>query len=299
MSGSETGKMATGVHLRKSLWLPNLLTFLLLAAFLVFFYAIDLIFKPQLNPGILLATGTLMALVPAVLWIAFFYRQDHLEPEPKHMVFSVFLLGGLLAAAVGIPLLQNIFDVNSWLYKNLLVDFLGSIMVIGFSQEFIKYAAVRFSVFNSAEFDERTDGIIYSTAAGLGFATVLNINFIVESGGVFLGNAAMRIVVVALAQASFSGITGYFLGREKLEKRPFWWTPLGVSIAAVLDGLFYFLWGNLTAPTLSTTGAFGNQWIGIILAILLAASVAALLSWLIARDIKKASSQSALSGAKA
>ncbi len=297
MSDLVVEKKEAGIRLRKSVWLPNVITFVLLAAFLLFFYGVDSIFKPQFSPGILLAIGTIMAVVPAVLWIAFFYRQDHLEPEPKHMVFSVFLLGGLLAAAVGIPLLQNIYDINAWLYKNLLVDFLGSVLVIGFSQEFLKYAAVRFSVFNSDEFDERTDGIIYSTAAGLGFATVLNIHFIVESGGVFLGNAAMRIVVVALAQASFSGITGYFLGREKLEKRPFWWTPLGVSIAAVLDGLFYFLWGNLTAPTLSTTGAFGNQWIGIFLAILLAAGVAALLSWLIARDIKQSQAVSAVSKA--
>ncbi|WP_371079223.1 PrsW family glutamic-type intramembrane protease, partial [Salmonella enterica] len=115
------------------------------------------------------------------------------------------------------------------------------------------YAAVRFSVYRSKEFDERTDGIIYATAAGLGFATALNISFVVGSGGVDLGLGAIRIVVTALAQASFAGIVGYFLAKEKLEGKPIWWMPFGVTLAAVLNGLFFFLRGRVSTGAISAS----------------------------------------------
>jgi len=101
-----------------------------------------------------------------------------------------------------------------------LVNLLVSILVIGFTQEFLKYAAVRYSVYMLPEFDERMDGILYGTASGLGFATMLNITYIMDSGGVDLGVGIIRIVVTALAQASFAGISGYFLARAKFEDEP-------------------------------------------------------------------------------
>jgi RsiW-degrading membrane proteinase PrsW (M82 family) len=184
---------------------------------------------------------------------------------------------------MGIPVI-NAFNLPSWLYNNVWITILGSILVVGFTQEFLKYAAVRFSVFSSNEFDERVDGIIYSTAAGLGFATAMNITFIVESGGVDLTMAAIRVVLVALAQASFAGVTGYFMGRDKLEDRPAWWMPLGVTIAAVLNGLFYYLWGTLKRPSFSAGGAYVNPWTGLILAAVLAVAIMAVLTRLIDRD---------------
>ena len=57
---------------------------------------------------------------------------------------------------------------------------LGNILVVGFVLQGIVYAVVRFTVYSTAEFDERMDGIVYGTAAGLGIATMLNINFILE-----------------------------------------------------------------------------------------------------------------------
>src|SRR5580698_1714109 len=39
----------------------------------------------------------LMATVPAVLWLGFFYLMDRYEPEPKHLVAGVFVLGALVA----------------------------------------------------------------------------------------------------------------------------------------------------------------------------------------------------------
>lgn len=267
----------------RSLLRSSLVTFLGLAIFLGVIFLVELVVHPQFSSSGIIITGVLMAIVPAVLWLAFFYQQDRREPEPKGLVIEVFILGGLLAAAIGIPLVENVFAVSSWMYDNFWVNLAGAVLVIGFSQEFLKYAAVRFSVYSMAEFDERTDGIIYATAAGLGFASILNIAFIVNSGGANLGMAAIRIVLTSLAQASFAGITGYFLGIDKLDRKPAWWMPAGVLLAAVLNGLFFTVWGNLTTGRINSSGGFINPWIGLVLAVVLAVSVMAVLSWLIRR----------------
>jgi protease PrsW len=271
---------------RKSLWLSNISTFLLLALFLLLVFGVEKLIKPEFSPETLLLSGVILSLIPAAIWLVFFYRQDRLEPEPKALILEVFLLGGLLAGSIGIPLV-NLYNLPIWLYDNFWVNLVGAVLVIGFSQEFLKYAAVRFSIFNSAEFDERIDGIIYATAAGLGFATALNITFVVSSGGVNLGMGAIRIVLTALAQASFAGITGYFLGKEKFEKKPVWWMPLGLALAAALNGIFYTLWGTLMRGRISVSGGFVNPWAGLILASVLALGITFILSWLIERDLRK------------
>lgn len=283
---SDTSSKVTPVK-RKSLWASNLITLVFLGIFLLVCFGIELLVKPVFSPVGLLVTGAVMSLVPAILWLAFFYRQDRLEPEPKEMVLEVFILGGLLAAAIGIPLVNNLFNISSWLFSGFWVNLLGAILVIGFSQEFLKYAAVRFSIYESSEFDERTDGIIYATAAGLGFATVLNISFVVSSGGVNLGMGAVRIVLTALAQASFAGITGYFLGKDKLDHKPAWWVPVGISLAAVLNGVFNYLWGVLKRTGITTTGGVLGAWGGLVLAILISVTVTVILSWLIERDMEQ------------
>ncbi|OQY25754.1 MAG: hypothetical protein B6I34_01670, partial [Anaerolineaceae bacterium 4572_32.1] len=94
---------------------------------------------------------------------------------------------------------------------------------------------------------ERIDGVIYGTAAGLGFATMLNIHYVASNAGVDLGMGVIRITVTALAQASFAGISGYFLGRAKFEEEPAWWLPLGVTIASVLNGVFTYVRGEIVA----------------------------------------------------
>jgi len=253
------------------------IVFTLLVAALVGFL------KPTLTGWTLTGTGIGLALIPALIWMFFFYQQDRLEPEPKGYVIAVFLLGALLAQAVGIPLLEDFFDVRAWLPINPWSNLIGTILVIGFTQEFLKYAAVRYSVYLSTEFDERVDGVIYGTAAGLGYATLLNVHYIIASGGVDLQVGVIRIAVTALAQASFAGLTGYFLGRAKFEEETVWWLPGGLALAAALNGLFVYLRGEMTTTKLGLTGGGFNPWPGLILAAVFAAGAFGVLFYLIRR----------------
>ncbi|HJR78472.1 MAG TPA: PrsW family glutamic-type intramembrane protease [Anaerolineales bacterium] len=275
-------------HERKHIWGDEFLLILSLVVFVGVVYALDNAIKPVFTPSTLLFAGLFLALVPAAIWLVFFYRQDRLEPEPKHFVLSIFVLGALLAAAVGIPLVENVFRVSHWLYTDTLTTILGGILVVGFIQEFLKYAAVRYSIYHSDEYDEPTDGVIYATAAGLGYATVLNIQFVVSNGGVDLGAGVIRMAVIALAHAAFSGITGYFLGRAKFESEPIWWMPLGITLAATANGLFNWLRGRVVQTGISLTGSSANPWLGLALAAVLALGTTVLILWLMRRDLRAA-----------
>jgi RsiW-degrading membrane proteinase PrsW (M82 family) len=274
------------IHERKHVWRDEFLLIIGLCVFVGIVYALDNALHPVFTPTTLLLTGIFLALVPAFIWLIFFYMQDSAEPEPKGFVIGVFVLGGLLAAAIGIPVVENLFRVSHWIRNDTLTTILGGILVVGFTQEFLKYAAVRYSIYNSDEFDEPTDGVIYATAAGLGYATMLNINFVVSNGGVDLGVGIIRMAVVALAQAAFSGITGYFLGRAKFESEQIWWMPLGITLAAIFNGIFNWLQGIVNQPTITLSGSTTNTWMGLVLAAVVAFVTTGVILWLVRRNVK-------------
>lgn len=274
------------IHERKHVWRDEFLLIVGLCVFVGIVYALDNALTPVFTPATLVLTGVFLALVPAVIWLIFFYMQDSAEPEPKGFVMGVFLLGGLLAAAIGIPVVENLFRVSHWIYSGTLTTILGGILVVGFTQEFLKYAAVRYSIYHSDEFDEPTDGVIYATAAGLGYATVLNINFVVSNGGVDLGSGIIRMAVVALAQAAFSGITGYFLGRAKFESEQIWWMPLGITLAATFNGVFNWLLGIVNQPTITLSGSTNNTWMGLALAAVVALATTGVILMLVRRSVR-------------
>jgi RsiW-degrading membrane proteinase PrsW (M82 family) len=264
---------------RRGLWISTAVGIVALLAFVGLVSLITQGGSLVLTGTSLVLVGITLALVPAVIWMGIFYAQDRLEPEPKRLVLGIFVLGVLLAQAVGIPAVRDLFRVQDWLpYNGAVVDILGSILVVGFVQEYLKYAGVRFTIFGSTEFDERVDGIIYGAAIGLGFATMLHIDYVIGSGGVRPGVGVIRIVVGTLAQASFAGVSGYFLGRAKFEDMPAWWLPAGVTLAAVLNGVVSFLLQEVSVQGLQFTPIYG-----LILAAVVAAATFTVLFALIRR----------------
>jgi RsiW-degrading membrane proteinase PrsW (M82 family) len=268
---------------RRSVWRSAAATIVVLVVFAAVVAVIAGVVDPILEGTALILVGVGLAVVPAVLWLIFFYLQDLLEPEPKRYVIGVFLIGALLASAIAIPIVRDVYRVQDWISAGFWANLLGSILVVGFVQEFLKYAAVRYSIYLLPEFDERMDGILYGTVAGLGFATMLNIHYVVESGGVNLEIGVIRVVVTALAQASFAGITGYFLGRAKFEEEQVWWLPLGLVIAAVLNGLFHVILGGVTRTSSVVTGQMATPWWGLVWAGVVAGLTLVVLLYLMRR----------------
>jgi RsiW-degrading membrane proteinase PrsW (M82 family) len=251
--------------------------------------AIDQVFQPRFSGAILVLVGLFLALVPAAVWLFFFYVQDRLEPEPVGNVLRMFVIGLALAGAIGIPLTNQLFAVQTWIYRDPTTTWLASIFVQGAVEAFIIYATVRYFIFDSTEFDERTDGVVYATAAALGYATALNLQFILSNGGAALGTGEVFVTEVALAHAAFGGVLGYFLGRAKLEQDPIWWLPAGLVLTALLGGLFVIVRGQLDPGTIAIAGRAAGlpSFSGLLLAGVMAVIVSALVSYLIHRDIAR------------
>lgn len=231
------------------LWRADLFMILVMGvlAALVAFLTRDVLVEDQAT---LLLVGVLLAVVPTALWLLFFYRQDRLEPEPKTRVGAVLLLALLLMQAVGLPLVRDLFRLSEWATFDTVVSLLASVLVLGFVYQAIVYIAVRAAVYNTEEFDERMDGIVYGTVAGLGVATLLNLRFVLDNGGVALAPGVIRVVTTSLAQAVFGGLLGYFMAEAKFTHKPVWWVPLGLVVAATLNGLFSWLIHEVAAAGL-------------------------------------------------
>jgi RsiW-degrading membrane proteinase PrsW (M82 family) len=259
---------------RQAFWGTSAIAILGVVIFTLFVEFVLPLAKLTLNGAPLLVASIILTLVPALLWLTAFYLLDRDEPEPKGYVLGLALLGGVAALVIGIPVVRNLFQVQNWLgQSSWYVQLFGSILIIGFTQEFCKYAMVRYTIYFDAEFDERVDGIIYGSAAGVGFGTVLALQTLLSKGGAQLGVTAIQVAVAILAQASFGGITGYFLGRAKFDNMGKWWLPAGITLAAVLNGTSTWLLGEV-----SRSGLVFKPINGLILAAVIAILIFALLA---------------------
>lgn len=201
----------------------------------------------------------LLSAVPALLWLAYFYAQDRHEPEPKHYVLGTYLLGAFVAgplAAFAIAQVSGPTPLTSPALGPLEPERLvRAILIVGLAHELCKYLVVRYTVYLSPEFDEPMDGIIYMTAAGIGFANFQNFHYFQSlQGDVLLTAGARDAVVNTLAHACFAGVLGYALGRAKFSAA----SPAlrsatlfaGLLCAAVLNGVFHLVSGGMKASGL-------------------------------------------------
>ena len=288
-----TSKVASpkATHLRRGVVRSDLIAFVILLAFVAVVAAVDRFLNPALEgPGLILI-GVVLALAPAALWLFMFYRLDAAEPEPVSDVAKIFVVGLALASAIGIPLTSQLFRIQDWLFRDTPTTVLGAVFIIGGVEAFIVYASVRFFIYDAPEFDERSDGVIYGTAAGIGYATALNLQFILSNQGVALGPGELYVAEVALAHAALGGLLGYFLGKSKMQREPVWWLALGFVLAAVLNGLFYLLRGQLETGDIAIGAAGGAagglpSLGGLLISGAMAIVMSALAAFLITRDVR-------------
>lgn len=251
--------------------------------------------------------AAVMACIPALFWLGFFYLLDRHEPEPKHLVVGVCMLGALIAAPLAdavlsiaaspVPLeLRSLPLRADWdesfvtIVKHLFEALtqpdrvLQTVLMVGLAQEMSKYAVVRYTIYMSDEFDEPMDGIVYMMACGTGFAVWINYHrFSGQGHSLNLSNAAAQSVIATLAHASFAGALGYVMGRAKFSRRKApvraLFVLLGLLGAAALNGVF-----AMTQDFFMGWGSAQSAWRGV----LYAASFAALMFvaiWFLAQSL--------------
>jgi RsiW-degrading membrane proteinase PrsW (M82 family) len=157
-------------------------------------------------------TGTLLllAVAPVVFWLWYFYQKDRYEPEPLSWILVVYLLG--IAVTLPVGLVEGVAAL-------FLPSFLITVLVAPIVEEAGKFLVVRRTVYETAEFDEPVDGMVYAAAAGLGFATLENIIYVfaaLETSVSFaLQTGLVRALLSVPGHVLFSAMWGYSLGRAK------------------------------------------------------------------------------------
>src|SRR5215208_1134837 len=88
-------------------------------------------------------------------------------------------------------------------------------------EEACKIAVVYWIVWRKPEFDERMDGIVYASRAGLGFALVENVLYLMNEttlGGA-LTTWILRAVLAVPGHAMWTGMIGAMAARRRFDKR--------------------------------------------------------------------------------
>lgn len=177
----------------------------------------------------------LLALVPALLLLRYFYRRDP-RPEPRRTVSRAFLWGiGSTLPALVIELLfsrlmpRGLSPVASAAFR--------AFVIAALVEESCKMGVINKFIYHRPEFDEVNDGIIYTMAAGLGFAFLENILYSMgseHSWSLLLMRGISSVPLHGLA----SGLMGYYIGRSKFSKRDM--RGFGLFLAVAYHGLYDF-----------------------------------------------------------
>lgn len=114
-----------------------------------------------------------------------------------------------------------------------------SFIVAGLTEELLKFLVVRTTIYKSPYFDEPIDGLVYSSSAALGFASLENVLY---SFSTSWGMMLIRAPITTLGHVVFSAMWGYPLALQKLKKKHatvlLW---LGLLGSMVGHGLYDFL----------------------------------------------------------
>ena len=166
-----------------------------------------------------------LGLAPGLLWLWLIYRGNKYRPDPKGLVIRTFLLGMVaiipvvfVETALLLPYVFTHIDqfknFSMTDFNNLTIGQIAyvSFVVAGVTEELFKFLAVRMTIYRSPYFDEPIDGLVYSSAAALGFASLENIGYLLSYGW---QTALIRAPITTLAHVVFSAMWGYPLADRK------------------------------------------------------------------------------------
>ena len=229
--------------------------------------------------------------LPALVWLWFWTREDIQDPEPISMIALAFV-GGMAAVFISLFLekyyydlgLANLFSSNflnhllPWFEK--IANQTGNpvdkvLLVVIFApliEETAKFVMAYFLVLRSKDDNEPLDPMIYMIATALGFAAIENMLFLISPfehnnfiSTIFTGN--MRFIGATLLHTVSSATIAMFISfhffDSKLKKILF--TFLGIISAVAIHGLFnYFMIGNQSSSLI----ALELIWITVIIILL-------------------------------
>ncbi|MBC8111896.1 MAG: PrsW family intramembrane metalloprotease [Verrucomicrobia bacterium] len=202
--------------------------------------------------------SVVFSIFPGLLWLYFFYIQDKYDREPHTHLLGVYFLGALMAYGFSMPLEGLFNQTHPYKLGGGLADFAQSILIFACIHQLTKFLVVRYTIYNSSEFNEPADGVIYSIAVSLGFASAYNMVYLNSLDAINMAVVPIRIIEYYLVSAVLGGLMGYFIGKAKFEPtRREIWMVVGFLLTVVLDGVY-----NTVSDSLHSYQDF-NVWKGL------------------------------------
>lgn len=204
--------------------------------------------------------SALLAVAPLPVLLAAVLSLDRLEPEPKLSLAFAFVWGAGVAVVLGIALTllgQALFSRAG--YGAAVVNDVGTVLLAPVVEEALKGSALLLLLRRRREIDGLTDGIVYASMAGLGFAAVENIGYYLLAYGENGAGGAVQLFVLRglidpLGHPVYTSMIGlgvaYALTRRTAARYAA--IPLGYLAAVFLHGLWN---GAATTGSLAWLGA--------------------------------------------
>jgi RsiW-degrading membrane proteinase PrsW (M82 family) len=161
------------------------------------------------------------------------------------MVLKVFFAGALAAL---VAVFVETGAQEETLMLNLsprLFFFTHLFLIVGLTEEFLKYLVVRLLVLSHHEFDEPIDSMLYMIISALGFAALENVLILLSQTilhqpfGETLVLVTYRFLTATFFHALASAAVGYFLALSIYNtKQQVKLISIGLGLATILHGLY-------------------------------------------------------------
>ncbi len=186
----------------------------------------------------ILGLALLGGVVPSLIWLWFWLKEDNQKPEPKGLIAILFIIG-MISIAFVIPIqkfIQSTVDSYQW-------------QIIGWAsvEEIAKYLGVVILLYKTNRIEEPIDWPIFLITVALGFAALENTLFLLKplslnETTVGLLTGQLRFLGSTLLHAVSSGIVGIALGlsfymRKSIKKI---YLFIGLLLAITLHSTFNF-----------------------------------------------------------
>ncbi|MEX0763144.1 MAG: PrsW family glutamic-type intramembrane protease [Dehalococcoidia bacterium] len=175
------------------------------------------------------------AITPGIFWLWFFTRGRSYHPRPRRLLVGTFFLGAMSTVPAGL-IEFALIPADSW-GASTAIGAVAFVMffIVGPVEETSKFLAVRFGAFRTGYFEEPLDGLIYSTAASLGFASAENVLYAITYGPEVM---IVRGPLSTVAHLVFGAAWGLALGLRARRRGFSALTLLGLAGAAITHGAF-------------------------------------------------------------
>jgi len=171
-------------------------------------------------------------ILPALLWLWFWLREDKKKPEPCNLILLAFL-AGMIMFPLAVHMEQFIFIIFTAIKTKLVflgytISPLGSEYILtglwAFTEEILKYLAIYIIAFKSKFFDEPIDALIYLITGAIGFAALENSFFLMSSmtdNGILTGiiNMPLRFLGATLLHTISSSAIGIAIAFSFYKKK--------------------------------------------------------------------------------